>query len=239
MILFNQIMAFKAKAQRKRRVRARPLTRPQVKAVARIAKKVDIRTAESKRYQDMFAIVPAGGIAGGSAGYGYGNLVASIAQGTTAWQRVGEKIHLKNIYVKGFAKHVGVNNPTVHFYLIRTRFATPTLNAAAGSGIFEGSNGTLQYPPFMGIINRRAVQVLGHRSISFDRSALSSSVQVKPFTISAKVDKDVKFMTGTSNMTEDSAWKYMYLYFVDEPGNTGTATGVTLDVGTVVTFSDA
>ena len=224
---------------RRRKARNAPLSHKQVKAVAKIARRVDLRNDEHKTYQELFTFAPVNGILGNVGGYSYGNILSPIIQGTAVHQRVGERIHVNNIYVKGVAKHTGLNNPTLHFMLIRTRIPNPELSHTT-TGIFKRSSvGESDFPYFMSVINKETVQVLGRRSITFDRSSSSGSVQVKPFAFNCKIGKTLKYHTGTGTMMLDSAWQYMYFMYVDEPGNTGNATGVTLDVGFITNFSDA
>lgn len=224
------------KIVRKRRT-TRPLSSKQAKAVAKIAKRVDMKISETKHFIEGYSNAPSGGILGNIFGYSYGEVLDAIVQGTTSATRVGERIHVKNIYVKGMAKHTGLNSPTLHYYLLRTKNKTPALDDT-DSGIFKKNDIGASIPTFLGIVDPNKAQVVGSAVVKFARSSSSTSVQCVPFTFNVKMDKSVKYLSGTGVKSLEGPYHYLWLCYVDEPGNTGTATGVTVDVATVTNFID-
>jgi len=83
--------------RQKKRVykKTKPLSASQVKAVARIAKRVDLRNDETKLYRTN-----ASNAVSSSFGAWYMNVLDNIPQGNTAGQREGNKINLRGVDLK-------------------------------------------------------------------------------------------------------------------------------------------
>lgn len=122
-----------------------PLSKAQAKAVARIAKKVDLKENEHK---SMFISINGSNM--------FDSLVYAkalnfaAAQGTGSEQYVGEKIFLKNFHLKGHASFTKAGDPAVIFrcLVIRStnKILTNSSTAITYSDVFRSGSSNSNFP---------------------------------------------------------------------------------------------
>lgn len=168
---------------------SRGITRESAKAMAQIAKKVVFREAETKSAlltwdQTLFDDLA----------YGL-NLTHAIAQGTGVQQRIGQKINLKNFYIKG--KLTAINNATVgngttlfRLMIVKSDQEITISNATlTKSDIFRGTTNN---------VSSRGFPDLSKISVVYDRQFLmkadiQNANEHIPFTLNKKIGKKVFF----------------------------------------------
>lgn len=152
---------------------AGPLSQAQVKAVAKIAKKVDLATAETKSAQTYNSQTLAANT------FYAQNLNYFIAQGTGAGNIIGEKLYLKNMYMRITvdATNTSVNSAkTIRLALVRSKKAlTNGLASITASDIFRNDgSASADYGTF-GMIDLHKVDLIKDETIVLQASGANAA----------------------------------------------------------------
>lgn len=165
------------------------------------------------------------------------NLTYFIAQGAGVQQRVGQKIHLKNFYIKGKLTSVNsavVGNGTTIFriMIIKSDQELTTTNATLTKGdVFRGSTNTL---------TARGFPDLSKVSVIYDKthtltSDIANANEHRVFTINKKINKKVIFNADTTSYLKGEQY-----YFLVTAGKTdgSAATCGFLNCQIAINFKD-
>lgn len=176
------------------------LNAKQKKAVTAIAKKATLKVAETKssisiRLADLFNDLV----------YAQ-NLNFHLAQGQTAETIVGEKLYLKNIYIKGrFYSYntAGAGNSNLHCRLmvIRTKKAlTNTFSSITYDDVFRGSTTEIAESGFPDL---HKVDVIKDVTYKIPMANISTEGTSTSFTHNLKINKTLFFDTDNGGYFKD------------------------------------
>jgi len=194
------------------------LQKAQRLVMSKIAKSVVQKTAETKSALGTWDRTCVDDLLYGQ------NLCYSISQGDTNQNRLGQKIHINNFYIKG--KLIAVNNATVgngttvhRVMLIKTdQQLTPTNGQFASvDTIFRGSLTTLAD---RGFIDRYKNHVLYDKTFT-QKTAISNANQHINFVINQKINKTVTYTSNLASYFKDEQY-YLIVTSRKTDGTVGT-----------------
>lgn len=205
-----------------------PLTTAQVKAVTKIAKKVDIKNDETKsafvsRSVNLFdSVVYAS------------NLNYFITNDATNTGLIGNKMYLKNIHIKGqVAKSgTGTRDTNVRLMVIRTdQQLTATTNGVTYSNIFRTSSNTA-LPASALHVDFNKVKLLYDKHFQL-KAPYANWTPTHVFDILIKINRSHKY-EGSSGYLEGGNY-YFIMISEDQTAATNAALGYDL----AINFKDA
>lgn len=203
-----------------------PLT---TKAVARIARSVTLKAAETKSYFAGYNLTPLDN------SWNAQNLIYPIAQGSNAENVIGEKMFLKNIRFKGWAAIANGSTTTATRIARMVVFATK--KALTNSSVLITTSdlcrtGGLNYAP-AAHIDLHKVDVLYDNAFELTPGIANQSV-TRHFDINVPINKTVFFDADNSGYLKN---KNYYMAIVGYDGN-GVNAPVQFTYNFAVNFKD-
>lgn len=178
--------------------------------VAKIAKRVVMKAAETKSSLTSYSVTPLDGVWNAS------NLSFPIGQGDTAEDVIGEKIHLKSINIRG-SLYTANNNAGIsticRLVVFRSKQTLTTSSAAITSTDLVRSPAATN--PQQHHVDLHKVDLLYDTTLCLTPQVANNQVIQQPFNIVIPVDKTHYFDTDNSGLFKD---KQYYLGFVGYNG---------------------